>query len=137
MQKLFLDTNIVLDFLGEREPFYYTTAQLMSLADLNQVKLATSALSFATVSYFLTKAEGIESTKQKLRQFKILSEVVSLTDIVIDKALNFKFKDFEDGLQYFSALDAKCHLIVSRNPKDFKTASLPVLSVAEYLKAYW
>lgn len=57
MQKLFLDTNIVLDFLGEREPFYYATAQLMSLADLNQVKLATSALSFATVSYFLTKAE--------------------------------------------------------------------------------
>lgn len=134
MQKLFLDTNIVLDFLGEREPFYDSTAQLLSLADLKRIQLATSALSFATVSYFLTKAEGIEATKQKLRKFKVLSEVVSLTETIVDKSLNSDFRDFEDALQYFSALDAECHIIISRNPKDFKMSSLPILSVEEYLR---
>jgi predicted nucleic acid-binding protein len=132
--RLFLDTNIVLDLLSEREPFYEASVMLVSLADMKEVQIAVSALSFATVNYVLSKQIGVEASKDILRKFKILCQVMPIDETIIDKALNSDFKDFEDAIQYFSALDFKAHYIISRNAKDFKTASLPILSASEYLR---
>jgi predicted nucleic acid-binding protein len=134
-KKLFLDTNIMLDFLGERDPFYLPSAQLATLADHKKVKLIASPISFATVNYFLAKSEGISNAKEKLRKFKILCEIASLNESIVEKALHSDFEDFEDALQYFCALDAKCDIIITRNPKDFKHSLLPILSAEEYLKS--
>ncbi len=131
--KLFIDTNIMLDLLGERIPFYNSIAKIATLADKSQVTLVASALSYATVSYFLTKFENKEKAKDKLRKFKIISEICDLDEVIIEKGLNSNFPDFEDSLQYFSALKSNCSILITRNGKDFKESQIPVMTADEYL----
>ncbi len=135
MKRLFIDTNIMLDLLGERHPFYESAAQMATLADRKQLILVVSPLSFATANYILSKFEAAEVVKEKLRKFKIISEVSKLDESTIEKALNSKFADFEDALQYFGALDSDCDILITRNAKDFRHSALPVLSAEEYLES--
>jgi len=131
--RLFLDTNIMLDFLGEREPFYFSAAKIMTLADRKKLKIGVSALSYATVYYLLSKVEKDNAVIKKLNQFSTLAETIPLNAKTIERGLSADFKDFEDGLQFFSALDWHTDIIISRNKKDFKAATLPVLTPDEYL----
>ena len=131
--KLFWDTNVMLDFLGERNPFYTSAAKIATLADKREIKIITSALSYATISYFLTKYEGLEKTKDKLRKFKVISEICELDELIIEKGLNSDFSDFEDSLQYFSALRTDCDIIITRNGKDFKKSQIPTMTPDEFL----
>ncbi len=133
--KVFLDTNVMLDFLGEREPFYLTSAKIATLADKRKIEIVVSALSYATVSYFLTKYEGIEKTKDKLRKFKIISKICELDEKIIEKGLNSNFSDYEDSLQYFSALRMECDILITRNGKDFKGVRIPVMTPNEFLNS--
>jgi len=135
MTNLFLDTNIMLDLLGERNPFYTSAAKIATLAEQEKIKISVSPISFATVSYFLSKFESSEVAIKKLKKFKVISKTATINDMIVDKALNSNFKDFEDALQYYCALECNADLIISRNPKDFKTSSLPVLSANEYLSS--
>ncbi len=132
---VFLDTNVMLDFLGEREPFYLTSAKIATLADKRKIEIVVSALSYATVSYFLTKYEGIEKTKDKLRKFKVISKICELDEKIIEKGLNSNFSDYEDSLQYFSALRMECDILITRNGKDFKGVRIPVLTPNEFLNS--
>ena len=131
--KLFLDTNIMLDLLGERIPYYNSIARIASLADKGKVTIVVSALSYSTVSYFLTKFENSEISKEKLRKFKIISAICDLDESIIEKGLNSNFSDFEDSLQYFSALKSDCSILITRNGKDFKVSQIPVMTAEEYL----
>lgn len=105
------------------------------MAEDEKLEIYVSAISFATISYFLTKFESQEIMKEKLRKFRIICKVVELNDVIIDKGLNSKFKDFEYSLQYYSALQANCTSILTRNQKDFKLAKIAVLNAEEYLKS--
>ena len=131
--KLFWDTNVMLDLLGERDPFYHSAAIIATLADMNKLKIYVSALSFTTVAYFLTKYEGNEKAKDKLRKFKVISEICELDESIIEKGLNSDFPDFEDSLQYYSALRVECDIIITRNGKDFKNSQLPIMTPEEFL----
>ncbi|NOY51681.1 MAG: PIN domain-containing protein [Chlorobi bacterium] len=133
--KLFWDTNVMLDFLGERKPFYTSAAKIATLADKREVKVIVSALSYATISYFLTKYEGLNGTKNKLRKFKVISEICELDELIIEKGLNSDFSDFEGSLQYFSALRTECDIIITRNGKDFKKSQIPVMTPDEFLNS--
>ncbi len=133
--KLFIDTNVMLDLLGERLPFYDSIAKIATLADKGKVTIVVSALSYSTVSYFLTKFENSEIAKDKLRKFKIISEICKLDELIIEKGLNSKFSDFEDSLQYFSALKSDCSILITRNGKDFKESQIPVMTAEEYLQS--
>lgn len=135
MNRLFLDANIILDLLAERDLYYEEAALIATLADLGQVKIVVSPISFATVNYFLTKFENSKIALEKLRKFKVISEICQINELIVEKALNSDFTDFEDALQYFSALEAKCEFIITRNGKDFKKSSIPVMSAKEYLKS--
>jgi len=133
--RLFLDTNVLLDLLGEREPFYDSIAKIATLADKGRVKLIVSTLSYSTVFYLLSKFENSEIVKEKLRKFKIISESSDLTDKIIEKGLSSNFSDFEDALQYHCALKADCNILITRNGKDFKESEIPVMTAEEYLKS--
>lgn len=135
MKRIFLDTNIILDLLGERHPFYESAAKLATLADKKKLIVVVSPISFATVSYILSKFELAETVKEKLRKFKIISEISTIGNDIIEKGLNSKFTDFEDALQYFSAIGSDCDILITRNGKDFKTSVIPVMSAEEYLKS--
>lgn len=134
-ERLFLDTNVVLYFLAERHPFYDSASRIASLADLGMVTLVASALSYATADYFLSRAVGTESSKDSLRKFRAISEISGVDESIIDKGLNSEFADFEDSLQYFCAIQARCSIIITRNGKDFKKSIQPVLTSDEYLRS--
>ncbi len=133
MDTLFLDTNVVIDLLGEREDFYDAIAKIVSLADKGKVKLTVSALTYSTVFYILTRFESKEIVKEKIRKFKIIAKTADLTDKIIDKGLASKFTDFEDALQYYCALKTGSSIIITRNEKDFKFSEIPVFNPKEYL----
>ncbi|WP_298397691.1 PIN domain-containing protein [Flavobacterium sp.] len=134
--KVFLDTNVMLDFVGERNPFFENAQIIVNLADKGKIILYVSALSFATCSYFLTKEYGTLIAKDKLSKFKILTNIVAVDEVIVDKSLLSKFSDFEDGLQYFSALKESCTYILTRNEKDFKSSEITIMNPKEFLVYY-
>jgi predicted nucleic acid-binding protein len=134
-KRVFIDTNIMLDLLGERHPFYNPIAQLASFADLKKIAIVVSPISFATVNYFLAKFESPKAAKEKLRKFKIITETSKIDESIIEKGLNSNFSDFEDALQYFCAVDSKCDIIITRNGKDFKHSLLPIMTASEFLNS--
>jgi predicted nucleic acid-binding protein len=133
--KLFLDTNVILDLLGEREPFYDSVAKIATLADKGKINLIVSALSYSTVFYLLSKFEEYQVVKNKLIKFKVIADTSDLTDKIIDKGLTSKFTDFEDALQYHCAVKKDCNILITRNEKDFKYSEIPVMTPDEYLKS--
>ncbi len=134
MTKLFIDTNIVIDLIAKRGAFYQSAADLFSIADLGEVKLSVSSLTFANPNYILSRQKSKVQAKEILRKFKILVRVLKLDDKVVELALNDSdFPDFEDALQYFTALENKQDILITRNLRDFKNAKLPVMTAEEYL----
>lgn len=133
MKRLLVDTNIILDLLAKREPFYKDAAILFSLADRGAVELFTSALSVANVNYVLLRHGKPEKARQILRKLKLLTGILSLDEKIIDLALNDDaFNDLEDALQYYSALENNIDVLITRNLKDFKNAALPVVTAAAF-----
>ncbi|MEQ6122046.1 PIN domain-containing protein [Reichenbachiella sp. MALMAid0571] len=134
-ERIFIDTNVMLDLLGERNPFYEPIAKIATLAEKKTLTLVVSPISFATVNYFISKFESSKIAKEKLQKFKILSEICPLDQYTIEKGLNSSFNDFEDALQYFSAVDSDCKIIITRNGRDFKKSLLPVMTADEFLSS--
>ncbi|SCZ00101.1 type II toxin-antitoxin system VapC family toxin [Flavobacterium caeni] len=134
-KRIYIDTNIMLDLLGEREDFYVDAAMLASLADQKKIALVSSPISYATVNYFLSKFENSRIAKEKLRNFKLFSEICSIDEGIVEKSLNSNFSDFEDALHHFNAIDSNCEVIITRNPKDFKNSILPIMSPKEFMNS--
>jgi len=134
MQRIFLDTNVVIDFLGERKPFYESVAKILTLADNKKIKIFTSPTAISTTYYILNRFESSKIALEKIRKFKLLCDISVMDNEVIDKAINSNFKDFEDAMQYFSAIATNCDLIITRNEKDFKSALIPILNCESYLQ---
>jgi|TARA_R110000737_G_C14415695_1_gene456830 predicted nucleic acid-binding protein len=133
MDKILVDTNVVLDLLSERKGFIEETQIFFTLASQDKIKLFVSTLTFANAHYILSNQMKISGAQKILRKFKILVDCVSFDEKILELSLDSKFKDYEDSIQYYSALACSADLIVTRNKKDFKLSSLPVLDVKEYL----
>ena len=135
MKKLFIDTNIIIDLLSRREPFYAESAALFSLADQKIIELNISSLTIANTSYTLLRQTKSGKTKEILRKLRLIVNVLPLDDKIIGVALNDdSFTDFEDGLQYFTAIENKQDLIITRNLKEFKASKLPVMTARQFLE---
>lgn len=135
MEEVFVDTDIVLDLLGNREPFYIHSANLFSAADKNEIKIYVSSLSFTNLNYILSKQFSSEQAKKKLFKFKTLVTVLSVSDKIVELALSSDFKDFEDGVQYFTAIENNINILLTRNIKDYKAALIPVMTAEQFLKS--
>ncbi|KHJ39240.1 putative nucleic acid-binding protein, contains PIN domain [Pedobacter glucosidilyticus] len=135
MKKLFVDTNIVIDLLSRREPFFKEAEILFSLADKKQVELSVSSLTFANTSYIILKQLDAQKAKSVLRKLRLILHVLPLDDKIIDLALNDDtFTDFEDAIQYFTAIENQQDLIITRNLKDFKSSNLPILTAKQFIE---
>ncbi len=135
MKKLFVDTNIIIDLLAKRVPFYEEAAMLFTLADKQKIGLCVSALSFANTNYVLLHSKKPEEAKLILRKLKLIVQVLCLDEKIVGLSLNDNdFKDYEDALQYFTALENGVDAIITRNLKDFQKARLPVMTAAQFLK---
>lgn len=130
---LFLDTNVLIDLIDKREPFYDDIAVIASLAESKKLSLAVSSLSFVNTVYVVSRNIEEKLVLDALKKFRIICNVSTIDEIVIDKSLISNFNDFEDAVQYFSALHHKSEIIITRNKKDFKNSEIPVMSPTEFL----
>ncbi|MFC2119406.1 type II toxin-antitoxin system VapC family toxin [Bacteroidota bacterium] len=135
MNRILVDTNIVLDLLAGRKPFLKYAAKLFTEADQNKIKLYVSALSIANIHYMLSRLKSEKEARKILNKFKVLVSIVALDKKILDLSLSSEFKDFEDAIQYFSALEINAVSIITRNLQNYKTSKIPVQTAEEYLKS--
>jgi predicted nucleic acid-binding protein len=134
MERVFVDTNIVIDLLQRREGFYEEAQELFTLADQKKVELFISSLTITTSHYLLAKHYNSKDARKILTKFKVLVNVLPLNDKIIELALASDFNDFEDAIQYHTALEYQIEIITTRNKKDFQKSSIPILTAGEFLK---
>ncbi len=132
MTTLFLDTNIVMDLLEKREPYCNDAVRLFTMAYNRQASLVVSPMTYSTASYLLRK-HGSEGVRNLLSNFRRLSRVATTNERTVDDSLASQFADFEDAMQYYTALKAKADIIITRNGKDFANSKIPVMTAAEFL----
>ncbi|MCX6251214.1 MAG: PIN domain-containing protein [Bacteroidetes bacterium] len=132
-KKVFVDTDIIYDLIGKRDPFYLAAAQLFTLADEGKVQIFISALSLANIHDLISKQRSDEEAKEILRKLKVLIYITPLNDKIIDLALNSEFPDFEDAIQYYSALQNDIEVLLTRNLKDYRKAQIAVLTAQDFI----
>lgn len=132
MEKLFLDTNLLLDFVLDRKPFSDQAERIIQLRFTHKKRLFTSALSIANVAYVVRKAG--KNPFQVIAEMMEWVEIVSLTKANFSLTLKSTFKDFEDALQFYAALEVGADVIITRDLKDFSTSSIPINSPSQYLR---
>ena len=132
MRHFFLDTNVVFDYLGRREPNGLAAVALFQAAYDERVTLHVSSLSFSHVFYTLRKQLGAESAREMLRKIARLVRVTAVDAVVVEAALESAFADVEDAMQHFAALALpEVEAIVTGDPKGFKESQMLVLSPME------
>ncbi len=132
MERLFLDTNLLLDFVLDRKPFSDHTEEILALKYTQKKKLFTSALSIANVAYVVRKAgKNPFTTVEDLFDWV---EIVNLTKAELKSSVKSTFKDFEDAIQYYSAQSIQADVIITRDIKDFATSAILVQSPIQFLR---
>jgi len=134
MKHLFIDTNVVIDLLTQRQPFSALALNLFKSASEKQARLYVSALSCANIYYIIRRFKTREEALQNLHEPQDLVEIINVDGKIIGNAIASGFNDFEDAIQYHCALsNPSIEAIVTRNQKDFKKSTIPVLTVEEVL----
>jgi predicted nucleic acid-binding protein len=131
--KVFIDSDIILDVLSKREPFYDPAAVLFSLIEKGKIAGYTSPIVFSNVHYVLRKRVSKKVTIDSLRYLKSLIQILPLDNRSIELALDSEFNDFEDAIQYFCAEQNDINYIITRNKIDYKKAEITILTAKEFL----
>jgi predicted nucleic acid-binding protein len=135
MKRVLIDTDVILDFFFDREPFAANAAKVLSLCESGEIKGFITSVIISNVYYLLRQSATHEKVIEKLTLLISIIEVLTTDKDVILKALNSKFKDFEDALQNYSAeVNGQIDIIITRNTKDFKSSSLGIMTPENYLK---
>jgi len=134
MKNIFLDTNVIIDVLANRQPFSESSSKLFDYAEKGKINLFISALSYSNIYYIIRKTCTHKEMLSLLKDLEALTETLDVTKQVILKSLSGDFKDFEDAIQYNTALANKnIKVIVTRNVKDYKNSELTILTPDEAL----
>ncbi|SMO50722.1 type II toxin-antitoxin system VapC family toxin [Gracilimonas mengyeensis] len=127
--KLLLDVNVCLDVLLDRKPFVSHSGKIFELGEEGKVALFISGLSFDTLFYVMRPQMGAKKSTDLLKLMLKHIAVAPVNQSVVSKALNANWKDLEDALQYYAALEQGCDFLISRNHTDFKTRELDKIKV--------
>jgi predicted nucleic acid-binding protein len=136
MKRVFIDTNIFLDILFRREQFVDDALSIFDMAVDGQIVLLISDLSIANIKYITRKEISTEEFYNLIQIFRPIFTIVPLGAEVIDKAISLQASDFEDALQYFSAVQAEADCLVTRNIKDFGFANMEVFDSKTFVDKY-
>jgi len=134
MEKVLLDTDVILDFFFDRQPFSEYAAKVFSLCELKSIQGFVTPVIFSNVYYLLRRTAKHEKVIEKLNQLLTITDVLMMDKSVIVQALNSKFKDFEDALQNYAAVNqGYIDAILTRNIKDFKNSEIGVMTPEDFL----
>jgi len=133
---VFLDTNVLMDVLLERRPFVAESQKVWFLAECGKVRGMVAALSFPNIYYIIRKIRGADAAQSMMTMLRDTFTPVPLDEQILNQAIDAGFPDFEDAIQYHSALRADAECLLTRNPDHFPRSRLQVLSPTEFLAAH-
>ncbi len=136
MDSVLLDTDIILDFFLDREPFADFATEVLSLCERKEITGYVTPVIISNTYYILRTTAKHEKVIGKLRLLMSVLDVLSMDKKIIEHALNSNFKDFEDALQNFAAeQNPKVKVVLTRNLNDYKNSALSVMTPESYLKS--
>jgi predicted nucleic acid-binding protein len=135
MRRPLIDINVLLDVLGEREPFLADAERIWTAAETRQIDGLISADSFSTLYYLLRQASNARTAQRGISLLLSVFEVVELDKQILRQALDSPVKDFEDAIQYHCAVRGKADCIVTRDLRHYRHADLPIMSPDAFLAA--
>ena len=130
---VFLDTNVLLDVLGKRHPHYAAAATVWSMVERKAIRGIVSAISFNNIYYIVRKLAGKKAAAESLRLLRDTFEVAAADAQIINQAMDSKADDFEDAVQYLSAVQARCDFLLTRDAGGFPGDAITVVSPEEFL----
>ncbi|MCI5209142.1 MAG: PIN domain-containing protein [Candidatus Electrothrix sp. ATG2] len=133
--KVFLDTDVILDLLTQREPHFEPAVELFLEIQDQEIQAYTSPVVIANIFYILTRHFDRKKAIQSLMKLRTLVGVLNCGDRAIDSALSSDFTDFEDAVQYYTALENNIDILITRNIKDYKTATINIITPLEYIRS--
>jgi len=135
MKNVLIDTDVILDFFFDREPFSNNAAIILSYCESNKLNGFITPVICSNIYYLLRRTSKHEKVIEKLSQLLTFIDVLQMDKEIIVEALNSKFKDFEDALQNFAAVKSgNIDAIITRNIKDFTNSKIGVLTPDSFLK---
>jgi predicted nucleic acid-binding protein len=135
--KVFFDANILIDVLANRQPHYANSAAVCTAAEERRIEGLVSAISFTTIFYVVRKLSDEATARTTLVLLRNAFTPVGCDARTMNLAIDSKIADFEDAVQYYSAVHANADCLLSRNPGDFpRSGECPVLTPAEFLAAH-
>lgn len=133
--KLFLDSDVVIDFFTDRAPHVNPASELFELNEQGKVKLYLSAISINNIYYIVRKFLGHKKSLEVIELLTEMTEIIGTTKNEIIQALKNNFSDYEDSIQYSSALTIEdLDAIITRNIKDYRNSSIAVMTPLNFLK---
>lgn len=131
--KLFIDTNVVLDVLAQREPWFGDSARLLAHIEQGGASGHIAAHTLTTLHYLLARHLGQQKTAAVLIDLTAMLRVEPVDHQVLQQALSLGWRDFEDAVQAVTAAQCQADYLVTRNPRDFKQSLVPVITPSEFL----
>ena len=136
MNKILLDTDVILDFFFDRNPFAEYASKVLTLCENKRISGYVTPVIISNIYYLLRKTATHEQVSAHLKMLMNILDIASVNKTIVLKALHSEFKDFEDALQNFAAENEKgIKIILTRNFKDYKTSKLSVMTPEHYLKS--
>lgn len=132
-EKIFLDTDVILDLVFERKPFFRNAQKILSLVEKNYFTGYTSSLILADCYYIISNNKNKMAAVKTISKLRSILTVLPFTDKEIGESLNSRFKDFEDGVQYFITINNGLDIIITRNISDFKNVDINVFMPNDFL----
>ena len=132
--KIFLDANVLIDVVQNREGFVEPASKVLQLGLDGDCELWESDVTMVTVSFYAKKNRTTEQLYEVMRELRTMRDVVSTGASAIDWALQQGNRDFEDAVQYYAAMQCDAEYIVTRNERDYPYPEIPAISPTEFLK---
>lgn len=133
MKKVFMDTDVILDFLLNRDPYISEITEIIERSVLNEMTLCVSSLTISNLHYIISRIENKKSANNKIKKILKLLTVENVGQTTVTKAMESEFSDFEDGIQNYCAEEADHKVLITRNTKDYKNSSLAIMTPKEFL----
>ncbi len=135
MKKILIDTDVILDFFFDRKPYSDNSATILSYCEQGLLEGFITPVIISNIYYLLRRTAKHEKVIEKIKQLLTIIHVLQMDRLVVEKALNSEFKDFEDALQNFAALNnGEIEVIITRNVKDYKKSEIGALTPEIFVK---
>jgi len=132
MKKIFIDSDIILDLMAKREPFYASAAKLFTYIEKLNIKVYTSPVVISNIYYILNKLKGRQFAINNIKKLRTIINIINVNEKIIDLALTSQIRDFEDAIQLYSAKENNIEFLITRNIRDYMDKELKITTADEF-----